>query len=262
MNILDSFTNFTITQQNIVENYINIVIDYTNSLDKSSFILPVHFDIILYIGINIIHRVYEYVLLKTESIKTADYYSQKSYVYLIEYMKQIHKNELEQKFNHNETILFIYRKTIFELQNKSGNNTDSICNIMTLNTDSIYNIDNCNELMNVLYTFINTLLYWNNNKITTKNRIHICRNYLLTCIKQIDNIDITNKILEYIRNKTTMDFYIYCKLLEELCKIKHKNDINKNEIILTKFYVEDNMFYEKIQKDNMKELVHWLYQPI
>jgi len=247
----------------LIHDYNSIITDFLNKLTNISFIPnDTEYDCMLYIGINIIHRVYEYVLFKLENVKSSHYYSQKAYVYFIEYMEQMYINGLSQNINHNEAILFIYKKTIFELHNES---MDTMTNIITL-TNDIFNDNYIKNIKNI-FNFTNCLLYWNNSIITTRNRINICNKYLLLFLQDIniDNMLIINKYLEFIKNTTQLTYDMYCLLLDEIYYFnKSHNNIqisnqNINEKILMKFYVNNTFLYDKIKENNMKDLVHWLF---
>ena len=61
----------------------------------------------LYIGITIIHRVFEYIFLKTKNIMTTYYYTDSAYSYYFEYLEQIYKANLLYNFNKNDDIDYI-----------------------------------------------------------------------------------------------------------------------------------------------------------
>ena len=77
----------------------------------------------LYIGMNAIHRVFEYILIKNKNIDHAYYYSQKCYYYYLEYMEQIHKSDLLQNLNHIEKQKEDYINTYFtkDIKDIAGN---------------------------------------------------------------------------------------------------------------------------------------------
>ena len=253
----------------ITNSYICIIHQFIEAFLKISVEpSPEQYDCMLYVGINLIYRVYKYGLLKFNNIKTAEYYSQKAHVFFIEYMEQIYNHDLSFNLNYNDAILFIYRKTIFEfhdIETKQGD--DKLVNIFSLqqpNTD-IPDINNCAYHLQQMHIFVNQIVQWNSSSITTTNRIYICKHYLQNILKYTDYIDITISYLEHISNVTTLSFSNYCKLIEEIGYLLASNQYNhlsnKNEILLMKFYTESSYIQEKIDKNQMKELVLWLYAP-
>lgn len=222
----------------------------------------------LYIGMNAIHRVFEFILLKTNNIENAYYYSQKSYFYYLEYMEQIHKADLLQNLNHMDAILFVYKKTIFDIYDGEIRNTsDTISNIMTLHDETII-VDEkeIKLLLNTMSNFTKTLFYWENDKISFSDRIKICNQYLHRYLQRIDALELTNSYLEVIQQKYEMNYNKYDELLCEMVdkiektkKINMINDSEKDEYFLMKFYVEEHVFHEKFHEGTTKDLVKWLF---
>lgn len=257
--LLDITTMYISIIDQFIESFLKISVEPTSE----------QYDCILYIGINLIYRVYKYGLIKFNNIKTAEYYSQKAHVFLIEYMEQIYNHELSFNLNHNDAILFIYRKTIFEFPDiETAQCNDKIINIFSMqqqNTE-FFDIDKCVLHLQQLHILINQLLQWKISSITTQNRIYICKHYLQTILKNTDFISSSISYLDHIFNVTKLSFSTYCKLLEEIGNLldskSYNHQANKNEIILTKFYAESSYIQEKIDKNQIKELVLWLYTPI
>jgi len=222
----------------------------------------------LYLGINAIHRVFEYVLIKKKSIDQAYYFSQKCYYYYLEYMEQIHKADLIQNLNHIDAILFVYQKTIIDMYNGEQNNSSTtISNIMTLNDEDI-TVDEkeLRILFHKISTFTKTLFCWGNTNITFENRITICDKFFHRYLHRIDTLDLADSYLEMIQQKSNLNFDLYHDLLSEMLhkieKTKKMNVLNendRNEYFLMKFYVEENVFQEKMDDGNMKNLVKWLF---
>lgn len=222
----------------------------------------------LYIGMNAIHRVFEYVLIKMNNVDHAYYYSQKSYYYYLEYMEQIHKSDLSQNLNHMDAIMFVYKKTIFDIYNgESTNLSNTITNIMTLNSETLsVNEKELKTLFNNISNFTKTLFFWENNNITFENRIYICDNYLHRYLHKIEALELITSYLDIIQQKMNMDYVKYEELLKEILvkieKTKKQNIINnedKNEYFLLKFYVEEQTLHEKFHEGTTKELVKWLF---
>jgi len=266
--------SITIKNQ-IIDKYTNIIKEFFELILQSESMCELKYPIIsLYIGINSIHRVFEYILLKTKSIEKAYYYSQRTYYYYLEYMEQIHRSNLSQSLNHMDAILFVYKKTIFDLYdgNEQNDTSNKISNIMTLN-DTVLLIDE-NEWRNIfmkISKIINTIFDWNNIELGFYDRKDICENYLGQFLLLVENVDTTMSYLEIIQQKMQFDYKQYDFLLKELLKFceihekskKHNNEFktesDKNEYFLMKFYIEEPIFREKLEGGNMKELVQWLY---
>lgn len=257
----------------ITKSYISMINQFIDAFLQISFEPDAtpsveQYDCMLYIGINLIYRVYKYGLLKFKNIKTAEYYSQKAHVFFIEYTEQIYNHELTFNINHNDAILFIYRKTIFNFDNiDSRQGNDKVVNMFSLkeSNEEMPNIENCIYQLQQLHVFVNTLVQWKNKEITTNNRIYVCKEYLQKVLKNIDFIEMTTCHLEYICNDRKLSFSNYCMFLDEtvnLLEFKTCNhELNKNDIILMKYYTGSPYIQEKIDNNQLKELVLWLYSP-
>lgn len=123
------------TTQQIINKYFIITQDYFEAI-KSLTLMHNREDIgnIVFVGLNCIHRVFEYVLYKTKNIDTAVGMAQQTYFYYLEYIEQIHSTELLFRIKQSEAILFVYKKTVFELfeGNKKDSKMNTLDNIMTL----------------------------------------------------------------------------------------------------------------------------------
>lgn len=252
----------------VVETYVSLIREYIDAFDKFTVeTSAIQYDCMFYVGLNVINKVYEFMLMKYGNIKNANYYSQKSYVYFIEYMEQIYQHGLSQTINHNDAILFIYKKTIFETSNSEiGSTNDTMGNIFSLQPIQIVpNMDDCIKTLQNTHQFINCLLYWNNIHITTANRIHICIHLLPLILKFENHYALTQGYLEYLRNIKHMSYDAYVCLLTEICNIFEMSVLNNmdnfNEILIEKFYIDRPVLCKKIEDNDITDLVRWLYDP-
>jgi hypothetical protein len=102
----------TTVKREIVDKYVRIMHEYFELMLQSDIMAELKYPVLsLNIGVNSLHRVFEYVLLKTKNIDTAYCYAQRTYYYYLEYMEQIYKANLSQNLNHMDAILFVYKKT-------------------------------------------------------------------------------------------------------------------------------------------------------
>jgi len=252
----------------VLTKYASTMKEYFNLMNQSDIIKNLaNPNNSLYIGMNSIHRVFEYVLIKTNNIDNAYFYSQKSYYYYLEYLEQINKAELVNSLNHMDAILFIYKKTIFDFYNGEHSDNNNIMNMMSLNDDDLQNHEmNLRELFNKISNFTKTLFFWDNIYISFENRIKICDEYMGRYLAKFDSIELITSYLDIIQQKIDIKFSKYDDLLNEMLmkvektrKFETLDESEKNERFLIKFYVEDHIFQEKFMKDNTKDLVKWLF---
>jgi adenylate kinase family enzyme len=255
----------------ILETYVVLIKNFFDSVSKSENMKELDFPVSnLCIGIHSIHRVFEYAIMKTKNIERAIYYAQQTYYYYLEYMNQIQQSNLSQRLNHIDAVLFVYKKTIFDLSNNDNN---TMTNIMTLNNHSIViDEDECRALFLKISKIMNVIFHFSNTNITFYNRKIICDVYLERFLWHAQNMDISISYLDIIQQKIELQFEIYEELLKEIIekyerqrkntkKImnKHLTASEQNEHVLMKFYVEEPIFNEKFHEGNMKEFVQWLY---
>lgn len=219
------------------------------------------------IGMNVIHRVFEYVLMRTKNIEKAYYYAERAYIYYIEYMEQIHKTNLHTSLNQGDAILFVYKKTIFELEKSDDKVFDTITNIMTFD-EEITKLNNkeYSTWMSCLFTMIQCFFAWSNTAITFRERTKLSKTFLKQYMHNVDKLKTAITYLEFLHERLTMQYSRYNVLLMELLKFNLNNTTSNNnsleEEILLKFFVEKNVMYENYENNDMKELVKWLYSPL
>jgi hypothetical protein len=244
------------------------MIEYFNLLNQSEIIKNLsNPSNSLYIGLNAVHRVFELILIKTNNIDNAYFYSQKSYFYYLEYLEQIYKSELSQNLNHMDAVLFVYKKTIFDIHNEDDNNgCSSISNIISLNSDDLQvNEKEIKDIFNKIAFFTKTLFFWGNSKISFENRINICKNYLSRYLNRFESIEMISSYIQIIQEKSDLKYVKYDDLLKEMLnriektkKINNLTELEKNEYFLVKFYIEQDIFQEKINSNDTKDLIKWL----
>tara|TARA_B110000967_G_scaffold209516_1_gene266035 strand:- start:2724 stop:3470 length:747 start_codon:yes stop_codon:yes gene_type:complete len=242
----------------ITEAYIEIMFKYFESLKQSAVCKKTsELSKVLYIGINTLNRVFYYTLLKTQNLEKTIFYSQKSYIFYLEYVEQFYSTEIMNEIDYQEATLLIYKSTLFNLYNEDNEFvTQLIGNDMTtIVTENIkYNLK-------IIFKLINILCYWNNETITYIQQLELLKKNIKKILKSFTINEIHNyvTIIENIQlNITNISYENYILLLKEIldkiekCKIE---DINT--IILEKFYIEKEDLHKK--KGNIKDMVKWLF---
>jgi hypothetical protein len=254
-------------EQNIVINYNNISNSY------------------LFIGISIIHRIFEFIFKKTKNINTIYYYLNETISYYLEYIIQIYKSNLFYNLNQSDTVLFVYKKIIFELFDY--NNEDYIyfveivsksilSNIIHVNKNN-YSLSNItNEEFDNLFVFIkkttHLLLSWKHtfskkeNDIFNENssyllRIEFCQHFLESFLKK-QNIFIIIEYLELLYSRIDITLFVWKQLLEnillESVKKNKKMKFENIETFLFQFIIHKDIIKEKLENNETKIIVKWL----
>lgn len=262
-------------QVQIIDKYCVVMNEFFYLIQQSEMMKKNNYPVnSLFIGVNALHRVFEFVLLRTKNIDKAYYYSQKTYYYYLEYIEQVDKSNLSQNLNHMDAVLFVYKKTIFSIFDGTNDDdaSNTMSNIMTLN-DKLLPIDEgeYHQLFLKVSKMVNILFNWQNENIDFKHRITICNQYLMRFLKRIDYMESTVDYLDVLQTKMNMNYENYENLLKEILEKKEKSrrprgnsfltETDKNEYFLMKFYIEEPILREKFDDgNNMKEFVRWMYQ--
>ena len=255
----------------IIDKYYTIIEEYFKQIEKLHLSNnEVDIQSCMMIGLNSIHRVFEYVLMKTKNIEKAYYYSQRTYFYYIQYIGQIYETNLQNALNQGDAVLFIYKKTIFELQNGEDNKIfDTITNIMTFD-EEITNINDKEyyEWLSKLSNLIHVFFYWKNVDFSFNNRCDLMKMLLKKYMIHIDSTSSAISYLEILHEKIDMNYTTYTDLLTELLdfQLNSTNMLAQDSLsqcdFFLKFYIEDTVLYENLENNNMKEVVKWIYKPL
>jgi len=258
--------SFKTPKTEILEIYSNLIKEYYSALNNSDVMNELNFPISsTYNGISIIYRVFEIALIKTKSIEKTYYYSKKAYYYYLEYIEQLNRANLSQNMNNMDIMLFVYKKTIFDMcDGETDDSSSTLSNIMTLNNDIlVFDEKEIRILLSKVIKMTNILFYWDNSHIDFYNRYELSTKYLHRFINKIDVSDTTLQYLELIQEKLNMKYNTYENLLIELLKKLELTRLKANtcskDFVLLKFYIEEPICREKFENGNMQEFVKWLY---
>ena len=141
-------------------------------------------NILLYC-INIIHHVFNYILFYTKNLPMTLMHSKNAYIYYIEFIEQIkNKNNLFLKLKKEDAALFVYKKTIFNI-----NENDIKSKKKNLKIEKIYNLTK-------LYKFKIQQYLMNDEK--NKNINEFCNDIKKEIKNKYDNdfTEFNNKLLK------------------------------------------------------------------
>ena len=212
------------TYVSIFSKYNNLITDYLKHCLDNIYIQNSDYKkYIVRHGINTIKNVFKMLLIYTKNPDMTYYNCQKGYVYFIEFIGQISEdNHSFLQLNSKDASLFVYKKTIFELNNDTTKNYKSDNNIKNLMTtlNPLINIYN-----NILFKLINDNDLNDIIKIANIEFQKIIQKIIKTYI-EMNNILLFEKIEQFIYNHKDND------ILENLDifikKIKKKELNNKN----------------------------------
>jgi hypothetical protein len=231
-------------------------------------------------GIMIIHRVFECAFIKTKNIDSTYYYSNDAFTYYLEYVGQMQRANFFKAGNDTDTLLFVYKKTLFELfdsENSAESSNSSIelggksilTNILTASTNNtpLNHISNLgfNDFFALLKKITNLLLLRNesfkdNDKPAYIVRIEICQKFLEPFLKNIEKMEFIIDRIEILQEH--LDFpnqvwrEIFKELLLEISKTQRKKTNTDVKDFLIVFHNERAELQEKC---DIKEIIRRIF---
>ena len=210
--------------ENILEKYLSILTEYFKHLEENNFnIYNRYYKYIIINGVNCINNIFKILLLYTNNIELVLYHTQKSFIYYIEFITQIgDENNNFLQLNSKDATLFVYKKTIFEINNE-------IRKDFSIKKDNREILDNINNYILLSKKVIDDFININDENIYKNLQCKI-----LPILKKlievlfINNTDIALQckidIIEVILNKYSTNSENFIVNLQSIIKkIKRKN---------------------------------------
>jgi hypothetical protein len=233
-------------KQQLLDTYSLIIKEFFSLLNESVVIKEMSYQSeTIYIGLNTIQQVFEIFLLKTKNIEKAYNYAKKAYYYYLEYIEQIYIINITEKINYMDIIMFVYKKTIFEINNeyKIASESSKLINEQLANINSYINI-----YKTIVYKIIQ-------NDVLTKNNIYI-ENFEKIC-KKINKTNLNNEnvvLLDTIMDRfyfVISDIDYFFEIVQEFSKKMKVSHLKKYE---KKIYTEE--ITEKLF-DTPEKFISW-----
>jgi len=138
------YSKFKDNYSTIFSQYMRIINEYLKHCEENIFIQnPVYKTYIIKNGLLSLTHIFNFLLIYTKNLDLIYYNCQKSYVYYIEFISQIgDDNHTFLQLNSKDAALFIYKKTIFDIDNDIRKDyiTDNISTQITNTIDILINI--------------------------------------------------------------------------------------------------------------------------
>ncbi len=220
----------------ITNEFCKIINEYLFHINDNILIQNIQYYIFIIIrGLNMLKHIFNMLLLYTKNLKLTVHHCKKAYLFYVEFIGQIgNDNHSYLQLNSKDAMLFVYKKTIFEINNEYRKQ---------------YEINNSTE--EILFKYINkfTALYVeiieyviDNDNMKSEKKL----NYIMYVQKMSSKI--VNKIILSNKNVSSKieicDKYIYYKNL-----LQTKN-IEIDECL---FFNLSNFFIKKIQNISITE---------
>lgn len=233
--------------------FVSILSEYFKSIKTSPLCSKLENNLdILNTGFNTILNVYNY---SKELFKNGEELacSQQAHYFYVEYIEQIYNTNLNYALNHNDAVIFVYKKTLFDLYTKAENISGYI------NTGLQTNDIKCQTASMVMY--------WENLGLNIEDHEHICNYYIPKFLNMNDELlKQANHCLYMIKSSMRLTYNEYIELLDNIVTKFEKNISKKTqnynndfETQLLFFYMYKNdieTLYQKNDFENIVSVIH------
>lgn len=226
-------------------------------------------------GLEMLSNIMLIIIMYTNNIDLSFYYCNKGYYYYLEFISQIDVDNNQLELNIKDAILFVYKKTIFEIKEIL-----STINNSNVNTENRQKLENIRIIINIITSYVKIFKIKNiinnniDNNIDNKLNIDIETNVDKQFYKLINKIEKSYKD-EYIFNKVLINLdNIFSSILHIFNKFNIIDNSNENidniinfnlliiliDKIFSKIFsniIQNNKIYEFqniITKDSIKNL--------
>jgi len=248
---VDNFNKTLDTSVNdIMNKYTELVVEYLKFIYENIKVQNLTYSKFIVIrGLETITNVFSIILYYTKNIDLTYFQCQKSFYYYIEFIGQITEEQHSfLQLNSKDAITYVYKKTIFEINN------DFKKNILPLTKENAKKFDFINEYIKI-YKILLLKIISIDSKINAINIVdfEMCCNKLNNIKIDIDNLYILESLISILDNKITDIDKFFEIFLLYLKKINKKTDIIKKS--KEKTYLEDfNLYIE----ESTDKFIAWL----
>lgn len=223
-NIENYKTEFSNTSVEIYAKYLGLIQEYMLQCVESIYIRKIpYYKYVICKGLDTINHVFKILLLYTKNLDITYYHCQKSFYYYVEFMGQIgDDNHSFLQLNSKDAALFVYKKTIFDINNEYRKEYQPIIETLTV-TNSI----------DILITIYNYCLQYliNDHDFSPDNKHSILKKIDMTlskCSQHLLNLALCGDENEYM-----VRLQIINELFKKVC-VENVNIIPYIEILTRK----------------------------
>jgi len=232
----DNYSTIFAKYMTIISEYIKHSLDnvYLQNISYRNYVIKK--------GISTITHIFSLLLIYTKNLDMVYYNCQKSYVYYIEFIGQIGEdNHSFLQLNAKDAALFIYKKTIFEINNDVRKDyvSDAISDKLINNVNILITTYNL-----ILFRLIDHLELIDIIKVINVDLTKVMQKIIKLYIDS-GNINTLNIIQSFVTHMTREPILEYLDLFVK--KIKKKSDINI-QILEQELMNEDNDAIQNPQK--------------
>ena len=248
---VDNFNKvLDISVNDVMNKYSELVMEYLKFIYENIKVQNLTYSKFIVIrGLETITNVFSIILYYTKNIDLTYFQCQKSFYYYIEFIGQITEEQHSfLQLNSRDAIRYVYKKTIFEINNDFKKNS------LPLTKENAKKFDLINEYIKI-YKILLLKIINIDSKINTLNisNLEICCNKLNNTKIEIDNLYVLESLVCILDNKINNIERFFETLILYLKKINKKTDVIKKS--KEKTYLEDFNLYIEESSD---KFIAWL----
>lgn len=246
----------------ILNKYVELLIEYMRFISEKIIMKnKTYYRFIFERGIETISHVFSVIFYYTKNLELTFYHSQKAYYFYVEFIEQISDDNVTfLQLSSRDAILFVYKKTIFDLNNEHKKN------IIEPNAEDKKILSTIDLYSRIYINITKYIINHKDFKYETKiDYINTCCNSIefisltLNIIPNKIKIDYTNLVFLFITvlNDKKIDILNFFKLIDKfLKKILLKKKIDEKNISLKIYDSEINNF---ITNNELDKIVEWIF---
>jgi len=262
--LLYNVANYKISINNsvteILTKFVRVIVEYMRFIsEKITMKNKQYYKFIFERGIETLMHIFSIIFYYTKNLELTFYHCQKAYYFYIEFIEQISDDNITfLQLSSRDAILFVYKKTIFDLNNEYRKNihepTNEEKNILSL-VDSYTYI-----YKNIVQFIINHKDFSYENKTEYINN---CCNYIESFGENLNKYKIKRNIIECIYLFTNLladkqiENKIFFELLEDFVKkINIKKKLNE-KLLKNKIY--DSEINNYINNNEFNKMLDYIF---
>jgi hypothetical protein len=259
-NVANYKINIENSIQDILHRFVSVIIEYMLFIsEKISMKNKRHYKFIFERGIETIIHVFSVIFYYTKNLELAFYHTQKAYYFYVEFIEQISDDNVTfLQLSSRDAILFVYKKTIFELNNEYKKNMNDPSN------DDKLILSTIDEYIYIYKSIVQFIINHNDFKYDTKiEYINNCCSSIKTFGETLNKNKVKKNNIECIYLFTNLisdkpiEVNEFFKLLDEFTKRLNSKRKIDDKLIKNKIY--DPEINSLISNNEINEIVEWIF---
>jgi len=246
--------------QDILNRFVSVIIEYMQFIsEKITMKNKPYYKFVFERGLETVLHVFSVIFYYTKNLDLTFYHTQKAYYFYIEFIEQISDDNVTfLQLSSRDAIMFVYKKTIFELNNEYKKN-------MSEPSNEDKNILSTIDAYTYIYkSFVQFIINHNNFKYETKiEYINISCDAIEIISETLNKNKIKKPYIDCIYLFTNLiadkklDLKEFFKLIDEF--IRRINSKKKLDDKLIKNKIYDTEITNFISNNEYNKIVEWIF---